>query len=132
MEDNKMGTHNPLVNETLLSKVRKKSDRRMEIPKGTISCELLGINNAMSICARACACCWDRPIPEGYDNIAEYVAKRSRIGHTSVLEHSNFVMYLHIDNIYEDDLMYLLDITHYLYTKTIKDSSNTGWHMILQ
>ena len=126
-----MSIKNPLANESIISKVRKKSDRKQEAVTGTITAELLGINDAMTVCAKACACCWDRPIPEGYDNVAEYVAKRSRIGHTSVVEHSNFVMYLHVDKAYEEDLISILDIMHYLYSKTIPDSTNTGWHVII-
>ena len=128
---------NPLVNEKgFLKKVKRTKDkdnsnRYQNI--GSIDWHLLGVNNAINICAEASACCWDKQIPEGFDNIAEYVAKRSRTGHTSILEHSNMVLYLEIDNNFTEDLMEFLDTVNYLNTKTfkIKNNNSNKWHMVI-
>lgn len=55
-------------------------------------------NDGVNICAEACACCWDTKIPQKYAERAEYIAKRTRIGHGSVTEHSNHVFYMEISN----------------------------------
>lgn len=61
-------------------------------PPHSATCKFAGMNDAMGICAEACACCWDKPIPDSYYDKAEYVGRRSKTGHTSILEHSNFVV----------------------------------------
>ena len=121
---------NPLVNEGLLSKIKKGNKKTKDIKTGYIETHLLGMNDALRICANACGCCWDKEVPTEFHDTAEYVAKRSRIGHTSVLEHSNFVIYLRIENTFEDDLIQFLDSVRYLNTKIIKcmNEDNVSWH----
>ena len=121
---------NPLVNEGLLSKIKKGNKKTKDLKTGYIETHLLGMNDALRICANACGCCWDKEVPTEFHDIAEYVAKRSRIGHTSVLEHSNFVIYLRIENTFEDDLIQFLDSVRYLNTKIIKcmNEDNVSWH----
>ena len=121
---------NPLVNENIITKIKKRNKNNTNNQKiGTVEAHLLGMNDALRICANACGCCWDKEVPTEFNDIAEYVAKRSRIGHTSVLEHSNFVLYLYIDKNFEDDLVIFLDTVRYLTTKTFKNSD--GWHLII-
>ena len=52
---------------------------------------LVYMNDGVSICSEACACCWDKPIPESYEDKVEYLGKRAKIGHTSIFEHSNII-----------------------------------------
>ena len=79
----------------------------------------VGYNNGIDICAKACACCWDKPVPESYNHKAEYLAKRVKTGHTSILEHSNFVIVLvyHMDSYHE--IIKFLGFNKYLNT-TVK------------
>lgn len=125
--------NNPLVNEGLISKIKRKSgkDGSTSIAGGVVEAHLIGMNDAMNVCAQACACCWDRTIPEGYQEIAEYVAKRSRIGHTSVLEHSNVVLYLYIDAVFNTELLEFMSWVHYLNTRLVKSLDGTHYHMII-
>ena len=125
---------NPIANEGFLGKIKTKIGKKEEtntITTGKIDTYLLGVNNAMNICANACACCWDKEIPDDYQGQAEYVAKRSRIGHTSVLEHSNFVVYLNVDKSYTDELVDFLDICNYLHTRSVKSSDGESWHVVI-
>ena len=91
---------NPLANESAFDKLKNafkgKSDKDTEVGTGSIITELVGMNKAVDIVSEACACCWDKSIPDDYPGRAEYVAKRTRTGHTSILEHSNFVTYLRL------------------------------------
>lgn len=113
--------NNPIAKkESIISKVKKAFTNSFPVVKehesGHITATFVGCNNAIPICAEACACCWDRPIPESYEGKAEYVAKRSRIGHTSVLEHSNFVMLIEYDEEFNNDIIDFLSWCHYLQT----------------
>lgn len=129
--------NNPLVQDTnfiskIKTKLKKKEDNEIAQPTlGSIEIDLVGMNNAIPICAEACSCCWDKTIPEGYDNVAEYVAKRTRIGHTSVIEHSNFIILISTPRKYEDELLSILDITNYLYTKTIISEDGQTFYTLM-
>ena len=52
---------------------------------------LVYMNDGIRVCTEACACCWDKPIPETYEEKVEYLGKRAKIGHTSIFEHSNII-----------------------------------------
>lgn len=123
---------NPLANENTVVKIKRKMKKPQEVVSASpVAIELIGMNNAIPICAEACSCCWDKVPPEDYAGKAEYIAKRSRIGHTSVLEHSNYVIYINADMQYSDDIMTLLSWNHYLYTKLMKSDDGTEWHLII-
>ena len=115
---------NPMANESIIQKIKNRtlgnSSKEINVGGTNITAHFIGINDAVNICAEACACCWDKQIPENYQDIAEYVARRTRTGHTSVIEHSNFVIFLEIDKFYEEDIILFLDSVHYLYTKISK------------
>ena len=49
-------------------------------------------NDYPRIISRACAVCWDKVPPETTEKRIEYISKRIKTGHTSILEHSNIVM----------------------------------------
>lgn len=66
-------------------------------------------NDGVDICAPACSICWDTKLPMDYEERANYIGKRSKSGHTSVLEHSNVVMLLPIKSEYYKDLLRFLD-----------------------
>lgn len=104
------------------SKNEKKNDKIKE-NIGRVSVDFLGMNNAIPICAEACACCWDKKVPEGYQDTAGYIAKRTRIGHTSVIEHSNFVILITTPKKYSDELIELLDCCNYLGHRTVEDDN---------
>ena len=57
---------NPLVNEGIIKKVKhkiSKKDDSFYMKNGIIESTLIGMNDWINICAEACSCCWDRPIP---------------------------------------------------------------------
>ena len=76
--------------------VLKKSRSSKVSTQSSNSCSanLVYMNDGIRICAEACACCWDKPIPDSYEDKVTYLGKRSKMGHTSVLEHSNIVILL--------------------------------------
>lgn len=125
--------NNPFAQTSPIEKIKTKISGKKDTPMttGKIETHLIGMNNAMHIAAQACACCWDKPIPDDYAGRAEYVAKRSRIGHTSVIEHTNHVIYMSIDTCYEEDLLSFLSFVNYLQHRAFKSSDGTRWHLII-
>lgn len=125
-------SNNPLANENAFVKIKRGTKKNKPvIESGNIKAELIGMNNAIPICAEACSCCWDKQTPDDYFGKAQYIAKRSIIGHTSVLEHSNYVLYLSVDNSYIEDLLTFLDWVNYLHTKVVKSTDGSKWHFII-
>lgn len=133
---------NPMVLEdtSIVSKIKTKFGKRKEEQTkevnefeelGHIHIDFLGMNNAIPICAEACACCWDKKVPDGYQEIAEYIAKRSRIGHTSVIEHSNFVILISTPKKFVGELVNLLDSCNYLNHRTITSTDGSIYYTIL-
>lgn len=127
---------NPMVEETglkgFISKFKtKKDDDVIDVGNsGTIASYLIGMSNAVNTCSEACGCCWDKPIPETYDGREEYIRKRSAIGHTSVIEHSNYVMLLVVAKDYSEDLMKFLGYANYLH-KIVKFSNDGDIFVLL-
>lgn len=123
---------NPLVNETAFSKIKTRfsSKKDLNTKNGNIRAELVGMNKAMDICALACACCWDKDVPDDYQGRAEYNAKRSRTGHTSILEHSNYVVYLNIPSSYTEEFIRFLDMNRYLHHRFYQNS-NGDWCVLI-
>lgn len=110
---------------------KKKPYDPYHLPSGSVSSWLVGMNNAVDIVAQACSCCWDKPVPADYDDRATYIAKRSKTGHTSIIEHSNFVVYLSVDNGYTDELLNVVSSTHYLYWRIIRRHDGSGWNCLV-
>lgn len=125
--------NNPFAQTSAIEKIKTKISGKKDInmTTGKIETYLIGINNGIHVAAQACACCWDKPIPDDFAGRAEYVAKRSRIGHTSVLEHTNHIIYMKIDNCYEEDLLSFLSFTNYLQHRAFKSSDGSKWHLII-
>lgn len=65
----------------------------------SIESYLVYMNDGVRVCTQACACCWDKPIPSSYEEQVDYLAKRSSTGHTSIFEHSNFVVLLKLSEV---------------------------------
>lgn len=126
---------NPLAIENRIkrikNKVGKKKEEQDKINSDPITSTLIGMNDWVNICAEACACCWNRPIPDDYKGRAEYIGKRSKIGHTSVLEHSNFVIYSSIPSYFTDDLLIFLSWNKYLNYSILKSLDGSRWHLII-
>lgn len=128
---------NPLVETGLLGKIKssvngsKKAAAESTVKNGSIYGTFVAMNDAMRICAETSACCWDKPIPEAYDDKAEYVAKRVRVGHTSVMEHSNFITYFRVPMSYVQDLVTFLTECDYLGTWSHTTSNGDGFHLLV-
>lgn len=125
---------NPLANDNIVSKIKgkfKNKEKRNDVSH-TITSYLIGMNNAIDICAEACSCCWDKSIPDDFEGRAHYIAKRTTTGHSSVIEHSNFIVYLNIPDIYVNDLLEILGNSCFKYLNYhIEKSSLFGWHLLV-
>ena len=135
-ETNPMAIEDTGIVSKIKSKFNKKKEDQVEEfnefeEPGHIHIDFLGMNNAIPICAEACACCWDKKVPEGYQETAEYIAKRSRIGHTSVIEHSNFVILISTPKKFVGELVNLLDSCNYLNHRTITSNDGNIYYTIL-
>lgn len=127
---------NPLVDTGLLGKIKtsvgsKKDAAKTTVQNGSIYGTFVAMNDSMRICAETSACCWDKPIPELYEDKAEYVAKRVRVGHTSVMEHSNFVTYFRVPMNYVEDLVTFLSECNYLSSWAHKTNNGDGFHLLI-
>lgn len=123
---------NPLANETFLSKITGKKKKENENKGlGIIQAYLVGTNSSVHIVSEACSCCWDKKTPEDYEGLCDYVAKRSKTGHTSIIEHSNHIILLSISNGYKDELLNFLPNAHYLNYNIFEDNTNdVTWLLI--
>ncbi len=126
-------TKNPLAHENFIQNIKRNFMGKQKIYEsmGYVSGDLLGMNDAVSICAEACSCCWDVPLPKTYEDQCRYVEKRVAIGHSSIIEHSNFVIHLKIESNISDEIIDLLENSHYLYSKSILSLDGNFWHMII-
>lgn len=87
-------------------------------------------NDGVRICSNACACCWDKPVPDEYEKKINYLAKRAETGHTSIFEHSNYVVYLELGERHLADLVEVLEAIRYLET-AVRTSEETGITYVL-
>lgn len=92
---------------------------------------LVMMNDGVNICAKACASCWDTAIPDQYLERAKYVGRRTKIGHTSVIEHSNVVLYAFVPYEYTDDLLEFLSNCRFLHTVVHPGHNLNGWHILI-
>ena len=95
---------------------------------------LIYMNDGVRICSEACACCWDKPIPESYEEKVEYLGKRVKTGHTSILEHSNIIILVKFGtDLIADDILSALDeigAAHYLHCTMATDSKKVPYLLI--
>lgn len=99
---------------------------------------LISMNDAVRICSEACACCWDKPLPDTYAELSSYVGRRTNIGHTSILEHSSFVTvtrvpFFAVEDPENDGFRGLIDALascRYLNVRVKADSCDNYWFLI--
>ena len=111
----------------------KENKEDIVIPQASNSSKptVVMMNDGVNICALACSACWDTPLPGTYEERAVYVGKRTKTGHTSVIEHSNIVFYLYVDGNHVEDLIEILDIKHFVNTVVKKSQNSDGYHMLV-
>lgn len=131
-----MKNENPLAETNFIGKIKTsigggRAKKEAEVKSSNIVSAVVSMNDGMRICAEAAACCWDKKVPSDYDAKAEYVAKRVRVGHTSILEHSNLVIYLGVDDFYLKDLVEFLSICTYLNTCVMRSNQNNKFHVLV-
>lgn len=49
-------------------------------------------NDHVTLCHKACKACWGKPLAQHYFDMCKFIENRVKVGHESVLEHSNVVM----------------------------------------
>lgn len=98
--------------------VRKKSSASDNLRTGTVSAHLIYMNDGVRLCAEACACCWDKANPETYEDKIDYLGRRAKTGHLSIMEHSNVIillkLYRGMDDRTINDIIDTLCASHYL------------------
>lgn len=132
-----MTNNNPIATTSAFLKVKgmlkpkKKAVEDFTSTTGFASANLVAMNRSIDIISEACACCWDKKVPDAYLDRVDYVRKRAKSGHTSILEHSNFVIYVELSDCYFDDLMEFLNNVKYLNKKVVHDNENHSLYMLL-
>ena len=76
------------------------------------------MNDIVGVCEKACKICWDKMPETTIEGKLQYIKKRIDIGHESILEHSNIVMYFCIGNFAYNDLVEIMPLFKYLNVKT--------------
>lgn len=107
------------VDNLLFKKAPKNKDKFYYPTTGTISGDVIFMNDFASISSHACSVCWDIPAPVHREKQYEYLARRIKTGHTSVLEHNNIVMYMHC-TLDMESIHQLFDIINYIKYLNIK------------
>lgn len=124
--------NNPLIEKRKISILRKSSKKQQEMKAmSPIKISLIGMNDYINICAKACSCCWDKQIPDDYEGQADYVRKRAKTGHTSIIEHSNFVVLIEAYSEHIESLLEFCNWIKYLNHKIVKSTIEDKWYMIL-
>ena len=49
-------------------------------------------NDHITLCHKACKACWGKELETGYFDMCKFIENRVKVGHESVLEHSNVVI----------------------------------------
>ena len=80
------------------------------------SADVISMNDGVNICAKACASCWDTKLPDKYSDRAAYIGRRTKTGHTSIIEHSNVVFYVPVKLSEFADLVEFLSNVRYANT----------------
>ena len=126
---------NPMsINQSFIKKIFTKrggNGSNSNNKNKNIVANIVGLNNGIRIVSEACSACWDRPVPNTYDEKAEYIAKRTRIGHTSVTEHSNCVICIYVDNSFSDELIAFLSACRYLHTCVKRSKDHEGYFLLV-
>lgn len=74
-------------------------------------------NNHVDILHDACKICWNQKSEDSIEKKINYIGKRIKIGHESILEHSNIVLYIELSKSLSDDLLEILPECKYLEVK---------------
>lgn len=75
-------------------------------------------NNSTHVCYEASRACVNGSINSDYDAQLKHIENRVKVGHESVIEHSNFVVAMLVPDDYIDELLEVVANCHYLIVKT--------------
>ena len=131
-----MTKNNPVANESTFLKLKNKIGKKGNKDTDTVTAryataDLVAMSRCIDIISEACACCWDKKIPDDYLGRLDYVSKRAKSGHTSIMEHSNFIAYVEISDCYYDDLTEFLNWVKYLSKKVYHDNETHALYMLI-
>lgn len=90
-------------------------------PLSTSNVEVVFFNDAVPIIEKCCRCCVNSKSSDDYDTQIEYIQKRIKIHHESILEHSNLVLRINREAI--DVREYDSIISSVQYLRVVKDST---------
>jgi flavin-dependent thymidylate synthase len=89
--------------------------------------DIIGFNNAIDVCSRACASCYKTKLPDTNEGKLDYIKRRIKSGHTSVIEHSNICMTITFVDIskYMKDMLLILSYCRYLNVSVYEEDNAT-------
>lgn len=99
--------------------------------RNVLDCTCIYKSPMVNICAEACACCWDKPVPQSFGDKLKYLANRANTGHTSIFEHSNLVLYIEISDQYIPELLDIIDTIRYLETAVRYSTKTHTYHALI-
>lgn len=84
---------------------------------------IIDVNNHVQLVHDACKICWDQPAETDRQKQLEYIKKRIMIGHESILEHSNIIMYFTIqkETTAYDSFLEVMSLFKYLNISEVVD-----------
>lgn len=86
--------------------------------KAVYASETILTNDNINIVTDACKICWDKKGDFTYPEKCEYIAKRIKTGHESVIEHSNVVIQMVFPIEEMESVLSFVSAAQYLYKKT--------------
>lgn len=90
------------------------------VTTSTSDVEVVFYNDAVTLVERCCRCCTNSTPAKEYDKKIEYIAKRIKTHHESILEHSNVVLKVLKERITAKDYEDIIDNIRYV--NVVKDS----------
>lgn len=97
----------------------KDKNTKSKIKKGisVYAAETILTNDNINIVSDACKVCWGTKGYTTYPEKCEYIAKRIRTGHESVIEHSNIIIQMAFPSTEMESILNFMSAAHYLNIK---------------
>lgn len=114
------------MKKSILSKLfNKKNNKEIEeyskrIGRGNIVYQ----NDHTILVHDSCRICYNKPMKKSFDERCKYISDKIKLGHDSILEHSNVIMRLELEKDLYSELCEVLTLSKYINSK-IKETDNS-------
>lgn len=113
--------------KNILNKIFKKKESKKEKQMPTVEGSIVYQNDHVNIVHDSCRICYNKKVEADLEKKMKYISDKVKLGHESILEHSNIIMKLRITGNAYEELSEILNTFRYLniITKTNDSDSVT-------